>query len=340
MKKLIALLLVLSLAACLFVGCAGEEKPTEPGNDPSATPSGDTSEPSKTEKDPPVFYYVGPRTGGLAWNQSKEGFEAAIKELGIEGYFIAPQTPFNNSEVLELTNTAITNGADIVMGAYSDPSIFKSICDEMRAKGIVTACLGNYSDCVDVQVAPTYEVMGDRFCAELEALAKPDEQLNILLIGTNAGVKTDAFVASINAFCDKRGNAKLVDTEFAQGDAIAGADVTASTLRAYPEINCIICYDATSGLGVGTYVMENDLDDDLYVLVEANSGDCINAVLNGGIDKLVNWEYYDMGYQATMNAVAYYYGEDVETVSAPEPSVITKDNAKEYAERFGIELIG
>ena len=55
MKKLIALLLVLSLAACLFVGCAGEEKPTEPSNDPSATPSGDTSEPSKTEKEPPVF---------------------------------------------------------------------------------------------------------------------------------------------------------------------------------------------------------------------------------------------------------------------------------------------
>lgn len=338
MKKIVSLLLLIAMI-CSLAACSSNTTADKQSSTTSTQENVETADNTESQtKEPPVFYYVGPRTGGLAWNQSKLGFDDAIAELGIEGYFIAPTTPFNNSEILELVSTAQTSGADIILGAFSDPDLYGTVIKDLQADGIIVAALGNYAEGPDIVVAPSYTVMGERFCAELDELADPSVELNILMLHTAAGVKTTEVNAAVEAYCATRGNAKIVDTQFVGGDAIQGADVTASALRAYPEINAIIATDATGGLGCGTYVGENNLGDDLIVIVEANSGDCINAVLAGSIDKLVNWEYYDMGYQATKNAVAFYYGENIESVSAPEPSIISIDNAADYAAEHDIDL--
>ena len=292
------------------------------------------------EKDPPLVYYVGPRSGGLAWNQSKIGFDDAIADLGVEGYFIAPTTPFNNAEILELMQNAKTSGADIIIGSFTDPDVYGTLLEDFNSSGIITGTLGNYAEGCTICIAPSYEERGVEYCEQLNKLAGDDTELNILTLFTAAGTATTQMNDAIIAWCEERGNAQVVDTQFVNGDAILGSDMTSSSLRAYPEINAVICADATGGLGCGTYIGENGLGDDLYVIVEANSGDCINSVIDGSIDMLVNWEYYDMGYEVTTTCVDAYYGKDYEAQTSPEPSLITAENAVEYAEEHDIDLGG
>lgn len=347
MKKLIALLLALTMVLCLFAGCVGSNGPgTEPNNtteggkdSPSTSSNASTS--GNEEKPEPVVYYVGPRSGGLAWNQSKEGFDAAVAELGLKNaYFIAPTTPFNTAEILELIQTAMTNNADIVMGSFQDPVVYGEIIKEMQRKGIIVADLGNWAEGCDIMVAPSYYDRGMAYCTEAADLMAEGEEMNILFLTTTAGSASNAMKEGVDAYCAEHENATLIDMQFVNGDAIQGSDVLSAALKAYPEINTVLVADATGGLGAATYVMENDLQDDLYVIVESNSADLINATLNGGADKLVNWEYYEMGYMCLKNAIDYYYGREVVAETAPDYVVITAENGEQYAADHGLDLNG
>ncbi len=85
MKKIIALLLVLAMVACLFVGCgekeaAGSEKPADSGT----SEGGDTA---SNGGDTYKIIYLTPSTASDFWSQVETGIQQAMKdyqeELGI-----------------------------------------------------------------------------------------------------------------------------------------------------------------------------------------------------------------------------------------------------------------
>lgn len=338
MKKMLALILavilVLSLAACgNDSGAEAKETVSAPAADSNAGESVEETKPV------PVIYYVGPRTGGLAWNQSVEGFDAALEELGMDGYFIAPQTPFNTSEQVDLLGTAKSSGADIVLTTPSDLETYGAIIDELRSAGIIVGTIQSPVEYVDFNVGPLFEDRGNTYCEELEKLAAGKE-LKIALLMTNAGDLADTVNKVVLEWCEKRGNAELVLMDFVNGDPIQASDKLAAALAANPEINAVIVPDAGGSVGVATYIMENSRQD-LYVVSEANTGDVLNAVIGGYIDTAVYWEFFDMGYQATKMAVEIYYGDsDYELYNDPGYSRIVAENAEQYAADHNISLSG
>lgn len=341
MKKLVALILSVILVLSL-VACAAEPAPQStdaPANNDTpdtttAAPEGTTAE----EKPAPVIYFVGPRTGGLAWNQAVEGFNAAVAELGVEGYFIAPQTPFNTAEQVDLLGTAMNSGANIVLTTPGDLATYGAIIEELRNAGIIVGTIQSPVDYVDINVGPTYESRAATYCEELEKLAN-GEELHILLLMTNASDLADTVNSGVTEWCAQRGNAELVMMDFVNGDAIQGSDKLSAALTANPEINAVIIADATGSVGVATYIGENDRQD-LHVVVEANTGDVINAILAGNLDTAVNWEFFDMGYAATKMTYDMYYGATYELYNDPGYSRIVADNAEQYAADHNISLSG
>lgn len=334
MKKLLALILatvmILSMAAC------GASAPAEPEAPKTDVPEAPTAEEKKPD---PVIYFVGPRTGGLAWNQAVEGFNAAIDELGYEGYFIAPQTPFNTAEQVDLLGTAMNSGADIVLTTPGDLATYGAIIDELRGNGIIVGTIQSPVEYVDFNVGPMYEDRARTYCEELEKLAN-GEGLKIVLLMTNAGDMADTVNKYIVDWCAERGNAELVLMDFVNGDAIQGSDKLAAALAANPDINAVIVPDATGSVGVATYVKENDRSD-LYIISEANTGDVINSVIAGDIDTAVYWEFFDMGYQATKMSAEIYFGTaEYELYNDPGYSRIVADNAEQYAADHNISLSG
>lgn len=289
-------------------------------------------------KERPVVYYCAPRAGGVAWNQSKIGFEQACKDYNIDGQFLTPMDAFNNIQIVDNMNIALNNGADCVLFGGGSVDVFGSIVTELQEAGILVGSLGNYAPFVDYNVAATFEMRGQTYFDECLAAVPEDQEINILFLSTQAGEQASQQMAQIEASCKANPRANLVNFDFVGGDAIQGSDKMAANISAYPQINVVICADATGAMGVGTWVKENGRED-LFILTEANSPDVLLYVNEGYIDECVYWEYTDMGYKAA--EIAYKWlakGEKVGLDNDPGYSKITKENVKQYATEKGIQV--
>lgn len=293
---------------------------------------------TESASDSITIYYCAPRAGGVAWNQSKVGFETACADLGIDGQFLTPMDAFNNIQVVDNMNIALNNGADAVLFGGGSVDVFGSIVKELQDAGILVGSLGNYAPFVDYNVAATFESRGETYFEEVMAAFPEGTEVNILFLSTQAGEQASQQLAIIKECCNNNANANLINFDFVSGDAIQGSDKMAANISAYPQINAVICADATGAIGVATWIKENNRQD-LFVLTEANSSDVLLAVNSGYIDECVYWEYYDMGYQAA--EVAYNWlvkGETVGLDNDPGFSKITIENVKEYATEHSIEV--
>ena len=146
-RKLLTLVFVLAICSgIVLTGCASPDEIT-PGSISEDTPvtSGEeqeiTAEPGgePAGKDSIISYFVGIMSGGAAWGQAQAGFETACKELGWEGYYVAPTTPNDTIEMVNLTETALTNGADVLIGTYYSEEIFGDVIGRAREQGVYVA---------------------------------------------------------------------------------------------------------------------------------------------------------------------------------------------------------
>lgn len=179
MKKLIALILVLTMALCLFAGCNGAKDPElseEPGNS-------DTSEPAEKKGDFSANVNVNrasdyaanelplPVTGigrGISTDvKAKEkytvvvmtrnstnpymigmwnGGAAAGKDLGIEVITVAPATQDSIEEQVSIMETYIEQGVDAFVIHPSDSKGIQSAVDLANENGIPVAAIGTCPD--------------------------------------------------------------------------------------------------------------------------------------------------------------------------------------------------
>ena len=87
-----------------------------------------------------------------AWDACEKGFNKAIAELGWEGHFLAPQEANDLSEMVTLTETALTNGADIILGAFNDANMFSDVIARCTEAGVPVIGLWGAPDGVDCKM--------------------------------------------------------------------------------------------------------------------------------------------------------------------------------------------
>lgn len=121
MKKLLTILLVVALALAM-VACGEAAEPVTSVNEQGNNQL--------------TVYSFGPMTGGAAWGQFEKGFYDACRELGWEGHYLAPTADNNMSELITLHETAITNGADVMLPLVIDADAMSDMLDTAVEKGI------------------------------------------------------------------------------------------------------------------------------------------------------------------------------------------------------------
>lgn len=89
------------------------------------------------EDDTVVCYSFGIMSGGPAWGQYQNGFYAACEELGWEGHYLCPTTDNNMAELFNLHDTAISNGADVMIPCVTDNEAMSDILQRAVDAGIV-----------------------------------------------------------------------------------------------------------------------------------------------------------------------------------------------------------
>ena len=94
------------------------------------------------EGQPLKVYAVSVMSGGAAWGQYEVGFNKACEELGYEGHYLAPQSFNSAAELVNLTETAITNGANIILPRGGGCG---SLCGCADPRQGIRHCTGGYS---------------------------------------------------------------------------------------------------------------------------------------------------------------------------------------------------
>ena len=122
MKKGIALMVAILMLIGILTACGktGAETGTEPAGEEKVK-----------------AYVVTLMSGGAAWGQFERGFMQACKDLGWDGQYLSPQAANSTAEMVNLCETAITNGADVLIVTVTDPEAFADVLTRAKEAGII-----------------------------------------------------------------------------------------------------------------------------------------------------------------------------------------------------------
>ena len=124
---------------------------------------------------PVKAYAVTVMSGGAAWGRFEAGFMEACEELGWEGHYLAPSTANDYTAMVQLTETALNDGADVLAVCVSDTGLFQEVLQRAKDAGVtligvaagmeeyMSALVGTDAVQLGVNTADTLvELMGDK----------------------------------------------------------------------------------------------------------------------------------------------------------------------------------
>lgn len=183
MKKVLAFILsfvmILSMAAC-----GAQDQTNNDTNQTNSSNSSGSNEANKPADDVKQVYLISVMAGGAAWGACEKGFNDALAELGWEGHFLAPQEANDLAEMVTLTETALTNGADIILGAFNDDNMFSDVIARCTEAGVPVISLWSSPDGIDCSIGTDTKKFGEKM-AEAVVKAAGDGPINLVYLQTN-----------------------------------------------------------------------------------------------------------------------------------------------------------
>lgn len=314
MKKTLSLVLILALI--LSVGFAFAEEPLK-------------------------CYSFGVMSGGPAWAPYQRGFEDACAELGWDGQYLCPTTDNNMSELFNLHDTAISNGADVMVCCVTDKDAMADILQKAVDQGITMVCINEPDPHIPVMIGTDTTNLGNRVAEALVA-CMGDKEIHVVTmqtILTNKG-QTD----EVNAFEAKlkelRPDAEIVRREECNSSAQTSQDKLSAICLANPETNSFVSFDCYAGLGALTYVESEGLQGEFTVIGIDDLPENLRAMKEGTMGATVAQMWYRMGYEAVMLAKDLRDGKEVPATNDSGSKILMPEDVDAWCEEMDIDLEG
>lgn len=333
-KMAMATALCMSLA---LTGCstAGETSTTTSGNTTAENSSVGTASGDKK-----TIYFVSLKVGGAAWSQAQQGFEDACKELGWEGYYVAPTTANDSSQMANLCETAMTSGADAILGPLFDKDVFTDIIDRAHEQGMLVGTTNTYLDGIeDFNIGTDQQNMGVTQAQTLIDLVG-DKPCKVVWMTMN--ISSASIMETYDAFCKElegHDNITVHGIELDDNNPTTAADKMNNLWKADPAINAVVCNDSSgASLGVPNFIEENNLQDEFYSVGIDASADILNYVMTGALDCTLDQNFYKMGHESVYMLKDIWDGKEVEKKVDSGMNCVTSENAVEYGAARGYEV--
>ena len=353
MKKLIALLLVLAMVACMFVGCGSSETteaPAEEAATEEAPAEEAPAEEAAAEGGEYDIIYLTPSTASDFWSQVETGIQQAMKdyqeELGITINYqvMGPAEESDAEGYVSAFENAIAAGPDAILTATLniDPTIPKA--QEATDAGIilnfVNCGLGNGNDGAHAEKYNEFyycsnttigEMAAQAFLAAMEAEGLSTDAGTI---GMQMNMENAALDFRMQGFADyMAANAPalvLTDIQYngndsadAQTDAEGTISAVGSDLIGFYAGNNVTCD------GVCAALRAADMKDGV-VSVGVDSDDIeIAALRDGYLSAIIVQDAFTQGYMTMENAIlTLVNGENPEAEQAVNvpPVIVTAEN--------------
>lgn len=297
MKKLYGVLFLLcALCAVGFAGGRGEKSGVK-----------------KTSKDRLKVYAVSVMSGGAAWGQFEKGFMEACKAAGWEGHYLAPSASNVDTEMVNLLETAITNGADILFPVVTNEDMFADVLIRARERKIpMISVAGGSEKYTDALIGTDPQSLGEDMAKALVRAVggKPIyvAPMQTRLVNPVQDLQRQAFE---NTLKQLRPDAVIVDRLECDSNAMIAADKFAALKLGHPELNSMISLDSYAGLGAAAFVEEKRLQGQFYVVGIDDAPEILRAVQKGTMSCAVAQMWYQFGLECVEIAKNVYdnYGD-------------------------------
>ena len=291
------------------------------------------------EDDTVVCYSFGIMSGGPAWGQYQNGFYAACEELGWEGHYLCPTTDNNMAELFNLHDTAISNGADVMIPCVTDNEAMSDILQRAVDAGIVMVGINQADPHFPAMIGTDNTNLGYKIAEALVA-CMGDKEIHVVTMQTILAHQgqTD----QVNAFEEKllelRPDAEIVRREECNSSAQTSQDKLAAICLANPETNSFVSFDCNAGLGAATYVESEGLQGEFTVIGIDDAVENLQAIKDGTMAATVAQMWYDMGYGAVMLANDLRNGKEVPAKTDSGSTIIMPEDVDAWAEKMNIDM--
>lgn len=350
MKKIIALLLVMAMVACLFVGCGGNKddgtgspvnEPTSQGSDtPDNTADGGTYK----------IIYLTPSTASDFWSQVETGIQQAMKDyqeqLGVTINYevMGPAEESDAEGYVSAFENAIAAKPDAILTATLniDPTIpkAKEATDAGIILNFVNCGLGNGNDGAHADKYNEFYYCSNTTIGEmaaqafLDAMAAENLSTDAGTIGMQMNMENAALDFRMQGFADyMAANAPgltLTDIQYNGNDsADAQADAEGTISAHKDDLIGIYAGNNVTCDGVCAALRAANMNEGV-VSVGVDSDDIeIAALRDGFLSAIIVQDAFTQGYKTMENAIlTLVNGENPETEQAVNvpPVVVTAEN--------------
>jgi ribose transport system substrate-binding protein len=323
-RKLLSLVLCLSMVAMMFVGC-GKPKVTttdSPKNEPTKE-AGTKSEDTKGEKY--KVYLITMDQMDQHWVNVDAGCQKAVDELGnIDYKWLAPDVK-DDAKQIECINNAVAGGANAILLAANGPDAVTSALKEAEAAGVKIVYVDSAAAYPAIQTLATDNeaagtTAGKEMISALEAAGIKEGKIGIV----NVNAATASCVSREKGFRDAFSGTsfELLETQYSEGDAAKSKDISAN----YVTSGCVGIFGANEGstVGIGNAIQESGEN---IIGVGFDKSDTILQLIKNGYLLCTMAQNPDiMGYEGMKTAINGLTGKDIGAgVYDTGVSVITKE---------------
>lgn len=338
-KKLLAVIVCMSIAFSM-IGCGGSSNDNEGNTEAVKTEATEEGENDSDEKIKAVL--VAP-IGGLIWEQLQQGWEDACEELGWDSQYIGPGTSaWSNTEAVSLYENAVTQGTDVAV-LISDLDVALDATKEAKQNGVVTSVLQFAYDeelmreSIDYTIMIDPVAMAELQCKALEEMVGNNEAHLVYIRSHFSNPQQTDCWNMINEYFKDKPNITVEGQYETGGDSVKAQNLIGD-LRKVDPINAVIMCDGGGTIGVATYIEENNLQDEIYMVGIDYEQQSLQATKDGTIDRLAIQDWYNCGYQAAMVASKVLNGEEYEKCTDAGCGILDGEGAVEFAEKLGLTL--
>lgn len=330
----------------------GPNRPTDaPATAPATETPASAAQPAESKK---LTIGVMPKLVGIPFfNATEKGAKEAGEELGVTVVFDGP-TKNDVQLQAQMIETWIAKGYDAIAVAPNDPDAIAPVLEKARKRGITVVAWDAdaqkaardffVNQCTSASVA--------RALVDVMAEGVGPEAKYIIVTGSLTAANQNIWMAEMEKYRqEKYPNMKnLSETpKVSEEDAALATQVTADSLKAYPDLQGIFAITSVALPGAAEALRKSGMADKVFLTGLTTPNDMKQYINDGTVKKFVLWNPVDLGYLAVHVAIAAAKGDlkpgaasvnagrlgertilNGDEVILGEPIVFSKENIDQY----------
>lgn len=291
MKKVIALLLAATMLMGILCGCNNTAVQEQSG------------EQIDNEEVYEIAFIIKSLQAVLWVNMGEAAEQAGQDYDNINVEVMAPQTPMNVDEQIQLVEQAITKGVDCICIAPCDSTAIAPVLEKANQAGIMVITPNTKANGADITCfvgVENYDVgytLGIEFCEKLGG------EGNVLLLEGKPGVSTsEERVAGFNDAIANYPGINLLDSQATDWDRAKANTIMENWLQIYDDIDGVMSLTKDTGLGAIEAMKAAGRNDEILSMTFDIDDETIEAIQNGDLYGTGNQNERSQGYMAVTMA--------------------------------------